>query len=103
MLTGGTLWITIPLGAFEIESLNFERRRKIIEEGRFNEAERPFQIKPNFSTLGSIVEISYQGPSISFLPNDSLRVLLGFKPKVLQEYSLSDYTVDILSFDNILM
>ena len=81
--TGETFWLTIPPGAYEIESLNNEIKRIIIDEGHFTEADYPFQIKPNFSTLGSIVEVSYQGPTDSFLPNDSIRDLLGFKPKRL--------------------
>ena len=65
----------------------------------------PFKIKPNFSTLGSIIEIDVGiGRKIDFTPNDSIRDFLGFKPKVLQEeYILSDYPVDILSSDNIFL
>ena len=104
MLTGETYWNTIPSGAYEIESLNEDFERIIFDEGHFSEADYPFQIEPSFSTLGSIVEISYQGTSIGFLHNDSIRDSLGFKPKVLQEEdSLSDYYVDILSFDNIFL
>ena len=99
---GETFWITIPPDAYEIESLNNEYKRIIIDYEHFTETDYPFQIKPNFSTLGSIVEISSQGPQISFLPSDSIRDLLGFKPKLLhEEYNLCDYPVDILSFDNI--
>ena len=85
LLTGEKLWITIPPGAFEIEILKNESKRIIFDEGHFTEADYPFQIKPNLSTLGSIVEIDCQGPSAGSLPYDSIRDLLGFKPKVLQE------------------
>ena len=98
----GFIKITIPPGAYEIESLNNEIKRIIIDYEHFTETDYPFQIKPNFSTLGSIIEIITPGPQISFLPSDSIRDLLGFKPKLLhEEYNLSDHTVDILSFDNI--
>ena len=101
---GETFWITIPTGAYEIESLNNEIKRIIIDDGNFTETDYPFQIKPNFSTLGSLVEFSSQGPTISFLPSDSIRDLVGFKPKLFhEEYNLSDYPVDILSFDNIFL
>ena len=101
---GETFWITIPPGAYEIESLNNEIKGIIIDYEHFTETDYPFQIKPNSSTLGSIVEISSQGPTISFLPSDSIRDLLGFKPKLLhEEYNLSDHPVNILSFDNILI
>ena len=41
---------------------------------------------------------------MAFTPNDSIGELLGFKPKVINEdYNLSDYSVDFLSFDNIFL
>ena len=53
----GNIIITIPPGAYEIESLNNEIKRIIIDEEHYTEANYPFSIKPNFSTLGSIIEI----------------------------------------------
>ena len=70
------------------------------------EATHPFTIKPIFSTLGSIVEnlSNINGCQIVFTPNDSVRVLLGYKSKLIyEEKNLSDYPVDILSFDNIFL
>ena len=49
--------ITIPPGAYDIESLNNEVRRNIIDEEQFTEPDYPFQIKSNISTLGSVSEI----------------------------------------------
>ena len=40
--------ITIPEGAYEIERLNKEIKRIIIEEGYFTTSDYPFLIKPNF-------------------------------------------------------
>ena len=78
------------------------KKRIIIEEGRFNEADYPFTIKPNFPTLGSILEISSQGLIFTFLPDDSVRKFLGFNATIIyEEYNLSSNAVDILSFDNI--
>ena len=68
--------ITIPPGAYEIESLNNEIKRTITDEVHYTEVNYPFTIKPNFSTLGSIIEISTHGPVIIFLPDDSIRDLL---------------------------
>ena len=94
--------IRIPPGAYEIESLDDEIRRIIIHKGHYTEANYPFRIKPNFSTLGSIVEIITPGSQISFVPEDSIGTLLGFNEiLVWGKYNLSDNTVDILSFDNI--
>ena len=93
---------TIPPGAYEIESLNNEIRRIIINKGYYSENNYPFTIKPNFSTLGSIIEISQTGPIISFAVEDSIRNLLGFDETILyNEYNLSPNPVDILSFDYI--
>ena len=96
------LIITIPPGAYEIECLNNEIKRIIIDKGHYTEANYPFKIKPNFSTLGSIIEISIQGPIITFAPDDSIGDLLGFnKTTIFEDYNLSPNPVDILSFDNI--
>ena len=94
--------ITIPPGAYEIERLNNEIKRIIIDQEHYTETNYPFNIKPNFSTLGSIIEISSQGPVITFVTNDSIGDLLGFnKTTIFEEYNLSPNPVDILSFDNI--
>ena len=100
----GYIQMSIPPGAYEIENLNNEVKRIMIDEGQYTEANYPFTIKPNFSTLGSIIEISPQGPKISFMFDESIRDLLGFNARTLyEEYTLSNNPVDILSFDNILI
>ena len=96
------IMISISPGAYEIEALNDENKRVIINDGHFNEENYPFVIKPNFSTLGSIIEISNEESAISFKASDSLGSLLGFnKRTIYEEYNLSDNPVDIRSFDNI--
>ena len=96
------IMISISPGAYEIEALNDEIKRIIINDGHFNDENYPFVIKPNFSTLGSIIEISNEESAISFKASDSMGSLLGFnKRTIYEEYNLSDYPVDILSFDNI--
>ena len=94
--------ITISPGAYEIESLNNEIKRNIIEKGHYTESNYPFRISPNFTTLGSIVEILTPGPQISFVFDDSIGTLLGFSEiLVWGKYNLSDNAVEIISFDNI--
>ena len=94
--------ISIRPCVYEIEALNDEIRRIIIDEGHYTEVDYPFYIKPDFNTLGSIIEISSQGPVISFVPNDSIGELLGFaKTTIYEEYNISPNPVDIISFDNI--
>ena len=93
---------TIPPGAYEIKSWNNEMKRIIIDKGYYSENNNPFTIKPIFSTLGSIIEISQTGPRISFLMKDGIRNLLGFDETILyNDYNLSPNPVDFLSFDNI--
>ena len=94
--------ISIRPGVHEIEALNNEIKRIIIDEGHYTGVEYPFYIKPDFNTLGSIIEIPPQGPVIIFAPNDSIGSLLGFgKSTVYEEYNISPNPVDIISFDNI--
>ena len=96
--------IIIPHGSYEIKALDDEIKRIFVEAGHYTEEDYPFKIKPNFSTLGSIIEISIQGPVITFIPDDSIRDLLGFnKNTIFSEYNQSPNPVNILSFDNILL
>ena len=69
--------VVLPV-AHEIESLNIDNIKIIIEKGHFTEEDYPFTVKPDFFTLGNIIEISPQGPRISFMCDDSIRDLLGF-------------------------
>ena len=49
-----------PHFANEIKLSNNEIKRINIDKGHCTEATYPFTVKPNFSTMGSIVEISQQ-------------------------------------------
>ena len=90
-----------PEGAYENEGLNNEIKRILIDREHYTEENYPFTIRPNFSTLGSIIEIIPQG-LIGFVFEDSIGKLLGFNETILwEECKLSPNPVDILSFDNI--
>ena len=94
--------ITIPPGAYEIESLNNEIKRILTDKKHYTDVTHPFKIKPNFSTLGSIIEIKPPRPINGFVFDDSIGNLLGFNETILyEENNLSANPVDILSFDNI--
>ena len=98
------IYIRLPEGAYEIESLDVEIKRILIDKEYYTEANYPIEIKPNFSTLGSIVTINPTPPKplISFMFDDSVGSLLGFDKTILwEDYNLSPNPVDILSFDNI--
>ena len=94
--------IKIPNGAYEIEALNIEIKRRIIDKDLYTEADFPSIIKPTFSTLGNIVEILQPSALIGFVFDDSIGNLLGFNETILWKVSnLSQNPVDIISFDNI--
>ena len=75
----GFFQILFLKNGYDLESLNNEIQRIIIEEENYTEAKYPFTITPNFSTLGSIIGVSTQGPVVSNEPDDSIRDLSGFK------------------------
>ena len=77
--------IRIPIGAYEIESLDAEIKRILIDKEYYTEANYPFTIKPNFSTLGSIITISPPRPMIGFVFEDSIGTFLGFNESILYE------------------
>ena len=83
----------------------YEIKRICIIEGHFTESNYPFKIIPNFSALGSIIEIDVGiGRKIDFNPDNSIRDLLGFKAKILnKEYNLTDHPVHISSIDKIFL
>ena len=94
----------IPHGAYEIESFNNEIKRIITAKGHYSENEYPFTIKPNFTTLGSIIEKLLQGPIIGFVFKNNIGNLLGFHETILWEkFNLSPIPVDILSFDDVFL
>ena len=77
--------ITIPLGAYELEGLNYETKSFILEAGHFHANHYSFTIKLIFSTLGSVIKIFRQEPLKSSTPEDSIRVLLGFNASTLYD------------------
>ena len=97
----GFIQTTVPPGAYNLKKLNNEIKRIIINEEQYTESKNPFPIKPNFSKFGSKIQTSTEGPVITFVPDDSIRDLLGLnKTTIYEGYNLSHNPVDILSFDN---
>ena len=89
-----------------MEILNIEIEGYNNKEGYFTTDIYPFIITPNFSTLGSLIQIksNFIGSRNSFNHDDSGRELLGFDSVVIYEqYNLSPNPVEILSFDNLFM
>ena len=81
--------IRILEGVYEIESLNKEIKRILIGREYYTKVNYPITIKPNFSTLGSIIEIDPEGDAvIGFVFDDSIGSLLGFVETILyKEYN----------------
>ena len=88
------------------DSLNDENIKIINKEGYFTEENYPFVIKPNFSTLGSIIEIkpNFIGSQVGFIHDKSIGVLSGFDSVVIYEKrNFSPEPVDIITFDDIFL
>ena len=82
-----------------MKSLSSEIKRNFIGEEHFTELDNPFQMKPNFSTLGSVIEKSPQGPIICFVFGDSIRNFLEFHETIIyKENNLSSNHVDFYHF-----
>ena len=79
----GSIQKPTPPRAYELESLKDENKKIIIRGGQFGEANYPFKIKRNCSTLGGVIEISRQAPLHSFVPDDSIRDHLFFNAGTL--------------------
>ena len=100
----GCIQITIPPGAYKIESLIKEIERNFFEEGRFTEVYYPFTIKPKVLNLGSVIENSRLEPIFTFLPIDSIQDLFGVNATTLfEKYNPSHNLVDTLAFHNIIL
>ena len=94
----------IPPVAYEIKLLNKEIKRIIIDKNYYTQDEYPFKIKPNFSTLGSFIELKPQEAIVGFVYDDSIRNLLRYHETTLyKENSLSQNPVDILKFDSVFL
>ena len=92
--------IMISHGAYELERLELEIKRIKSEEGHITEHFYTFSIKPNFSTLGSLIENNNPKFFIVIFNDNTIRELLGFIAIFLEdEYNLSNNPVVILSFD----
>ena len=88
----GYIQITIPPGAYEIESLNNEIKRRIVDDAHYTEADYPFTSKPNFPILGSIVEISSQGPNLHFYP----MMVYDIVPDLMQPQFMKNITYHLI-------
>ena len=99
-----TRYVFLP-GAKNLESLRGEITNPPFNEGYVSEEDYPFTIKPTYSILQGNIEnwAWYRMKNQSCTRRYFLRIL-GCKPKVIHEESnISNYPVDILSFDNVFL
>ena len=81
--------------------MNKDFKGFFITEDHFNDSNYSFTIKPNFSSLGSIIEISRHESLYIFGHGECLQDPLGLNASTIgEEYNLKPIPVDILSFDN---
>ena len=77
---------TMPPGTYDLESFSHKIKRNFNEEIYFTEETYPLVIKPNFSTLGSIIEFTPgRWIQISFVHENSIRDFLGFHSVAIYE------------------
>jgi hypothetical protein len=97
----GISWESIALdtGAYELEDINNEIKRRIQENG---DDEAAIEITANISTLKSVVEIKKSGYQVNFAVDHSIGTLLGFEKETLSSgYNLSPKKVDITVINSI--
>lgn len=93
--------IIIPIGCYEIDSINEYIQKKCVENNHIN----LFEIKANTNTLKCLIELKDSEVKIHFNKSRSLRSLLGFRNETLEnigEYE-SNNIVSILSVNAILV
>ena len=84
--------LSIAMGAYLMGSLTKETKWNVVEQGFFTEANSPFTIKPNFSTLCFNIKTSSNitGRQTVFTPVGSKKGNIGFKLVLIyEEYNLS--------------
>lgn len=99
----GVSWkvINLDTGAYELEDINTEIKRRIKEDG---DDEAAIEITANISTLKSVINIKRPGYQIDFREEQTLGSLLGFDKEVLSlGYHKSPKKVDITVISSILV
>ena len=106
-LDNGKSWLDIhvPIGCYEIEAINNELQRFIMQKTGESKPEMHMILSPNSNTLRCVLEIVDAKCRVDFdVGDDSLCTVLGFERKV---YTVgrheSEHIVNILSVNSILV
>ena len=106
-IDNGKKWniIRIPLGCYDIDSINTVLQRQLKEKTGEKEEEKHAILEANVNTLKCILDIRDNATIVDFNIDNSLRSVLGFKAKKYQgaKRHQSESIVNILSVNTILV
>ena len=93
--------IQIPIGCYEIEAINAELQRLIVEAG--GEKDKVV-LSPNNNTLRCVLDVKGDKYEVDFRVEHSLRTVLGFDAKTYARgRHESEHLVDIMSVNSIMV
>ena len=106
-MDSGKKWLDleIPVGCYDIDSINTVLQRLLMEKAGIKEKEKHVILAANKNTLKCILEIRDATTIVDFDIDNSLRSVLGFKKKKYKgakRYE-SEHIVNILSVNSILV
>ena len=101
-------WKTISLdkGSYELQAINDEIQRRMIENGDFESIknEHYITISANISELKSIVEITHESYLVDFTTENTIGTVLGFKNVIIRYgYNKSQNIVNITKVNLVLV
>ena len=102
----GKTWlhVYIPVGCYEINAINSELQRFIMQKTGDKKAEKRIILAPNPNTLRCMLEVLDVKCQINFDEDDSLCTVLGFDRKVYKVgRHESEHIVNIMSVNSILV
>lgn len=97
--------ITVEKGAYEIEALNNEIKRQLVERKHLTDLkDAAFNITLNLSIFKVAIQLDPKKIRIDFTKNNTFKDLLGFRSKELNKvYNLADDTAQITTASSILL
>ena len=103
----GKTWsgFRIPVGCYEIEAINNELQRFIMQKTGDDKPGKRMILSPNPNTLRCVLEILHADCQVKFNVDNSLCTVLGFDKKVydVRGYHESEHLVNILAVNSILV
>ena len=92
--------IIIPIGCYELEDINLEIQRQIVDKKGKKDA---VTLTPNLNTFKCIMTLS-EGVKVDFRGDNSIRTVLGFDAGLyIERRNVSQRTVDIMRVNSLLV